>query len=419
MFLILLLCSTHLVFGTTNTASSERLGWTSAPNFRGTTDIIWSSLCTIFLCVWTVLHLNVPTSGTPRWKTNLRKIKWMGIGALGPEFVTAFAGAQWSYARRGTKKIKDLDPNWTNTHSFFADMGGVRLRLLDHEFPIVSTHIFCLLRDQHIQPLEITTAMIDDRTKADVFAKTFTMCQTLWFIVQCIARLIQGLSITSLEVTTIAFVVCTIGTYALWWSKPKGVFVPVVIRKELTLADIVGTEKALTWQYSPLDAYDDLRPSLLADVFSVLPGYIHIDKSRQTQKRRLRNDRLPPEDRDMLLNIILFCISLSYASVYLAGWNLSYPSALEQLLWHISTSLVTAMVLAFFILDIGMAAWYAVVRKKDAPAVGATRVGICILIAICYIIARAYLLVEAFVSLRSVPASSYETVHWTKFIPHL
>jgi hypothetical protein len=261
--------------------------------------------------------------------------------------------------------------------------------------------------------------MIDDRTKADVFAKTFTVCQTLWFIVQCIARLIQGLSITSLEVTTIAFVVCTIGTYALWWSKPKGVFVPVVIRKELTLADIVGTEKALTWQYSPLDAYDNLRPSLLADVFSVLPWYIHIDKSRQTQKRRLRNDRLPPEDRDMLLNIILFCISLSYASVYLAGWNLSYPSALEQLLWHISISLVTAMVLAYFILDIGMAAWYAVVRKKDAPAVGATRVGICILIAICYIIARAYLLVEAFVSLRSVPASSYETVHWAKFIPHL
>jgi hypothetical protein len=94
--------------------------------------------------------MDCPPSECPhKWDIPLenqpQKNQMMGIGALGPEFVTAFAGAQWSYARRGTKKIKDLDPNWTNTHSFFADMGGVRLRLLDHEFPLSqpTSSVFC------------------------------------------------------------------------------------------------------------------------------------------------------------------------------------------------------------------------------------------------------------------------------------
>jgi hypothetical protein len=37
---------------------------------------------------------------------------------------------------------------------------------------------------------------------------------------------------------------------------------------------------------------------------------------------------------------------------------------------------------------------------------------------IFYILARAYLTIEGLVSLRSVPVSMYETVEWSKFIPH-
>lgn len=32
----------------------------SAPNVRGTLDILWSCLATIIACTYTVLHLNIP-----------------------------------------------------------------------------------------------------------------------------------------------------------------------------------------------------------------------------------------------------------------------------------------------------------------------------------------------------------------------
>ena len=45
-----------------NGTSTARQGWTSSPNGRGTVDIIWQCSSTIFLCCWTVLCLNVPSS---------------------------------------------------------------------------------------------------------------------------------------------------------------------------------------------------------------------------------------------------------------------------------------------------------------------------------------------------------------------
>src|SRR4051812_33110876 len=38
--------------------------WVSAPNIRGTSDILYSCLLTLFACIYTALHLNVPPRGT-------------------------------------------------------------------------------------------------------------------------------------------------------------------------------------------------------------------------------------------------------------------------------------------------------------------------------------------------------------------
>ena len=35
-------------------------GWASQPNNRGTLDILWSCLFTVFLCTWVMLFLNLP-----------------------------------------------------------------------------------------------------------------------------------------------------------------------------------------------------------------------------------------------------------------------------------------------------------------------------------------------------------------------
>ena len=86
----------------------------------------------------------------------------------------------------------------------------------------------------------ISPAAIEDRSKADGVAKLFTIIQTSWFILQCLARLKQHLSITTLELSIIAFVVCTIGTNIMWFAKSKDVLVPVVLNINYTLENLLA-----------------------------------------------------------------------------------------------------------------------------------------------------------------------------------
>lgn len=64
---------------------------------------------------------------------------------------------------------------------------------------------------------------IQDFSKADAFTKGFACVQSVWLMVQSIARASQGLPITQLELSTIDFVICALIMYLLWWEKPFGV----------------------------------------------------------------------------------------------------------------------------------------------------------------------------------------------------
>jgi hypothetical protein len=70
---------------------------------------------------------------------------------------------------------------------------------------------------------------IQDRSKGDVFSKGFAFLQTTWFIARCIARVVYGLTITQLELATVAFAALNGILYFLWWNKPQDVACPVPI----------------------------------------------------------------------------------------------------------------------------------------------------------------------------------------------
>lgn len=78
----------------------------------------------------------------------------------------------------------------------------------------------------------ITATEIKDRSKADFMAKTIAFLQTTWFILQCIARAIQHLDLTELELVTLALAVLGGIIAFFWWDKPLGVqvAVPVYLR---------------------------------------------------------------------------------------------------------------------------------------------------------------------------------------------
>jgi len=79
----------------------------------------------------------------------------------------------------------------------------------------------------------ITEKEIQDRSKGDALSKGLVVIQTGWFLLQCIARKVERLPITELEVATLAFATLNFATYALWWHKPLNVQRPFrVLRKQ-------------------------------------------------------------------------------------------------------------------------------------------------------------------------------------------
>jgi hypothetical protein len=106
-------------FSTNCTIPTESTTIVSPANIRGTFDILWSGLFTIFICIWTVQHLNVPEQRNGRdqgwrgdlkwaWKGFLIKLKWMGFTLMFPEFLVAKALADMITARKSMEKVKTL-----------------------------------------------------------------------------------------------------------------------------------------------------------------------------------------------------------------------------------------------------------------------------------------------------------------------
>ena len=109
-------------------------GWVSTDCGRGTSDILWSCLATIFLCVWTVIHLPVPYYRGASPLSLRQRVVRSGIGTallsvIAPEFLTINALRELTTSWQRKVKMKGLtQTNWTLTHQFFLDMGGVCLK---------------------------------------------------------------------------------------------------------------------------------------------------------------------------------------------------------------------------------------------------------------------------------------------------
>ena len=82
----------------------------------------------------------------------------------------------------------------------------------------------------------LTRGEIEDRSKADALAKSIAFLQTMWFLIQCIARYHQRLVLTELELVTVALASLNFFTFAIWWDKPLDVKEPIriYVQKNLT-----------------------------------------------------------------------------------------------------------------------------------------------------------------------------------------
>ena len=139
-----------------------------------------------------------------------------------------------------SKRKKKSAPNklhWTTEDAFFAVIGGYAVRS-DTFWPswdsetLTFTHIGIIELARLGLLTKADPETVSDKSKADVITKVIVCIQASWYLFQCIARAIQGLSVTLLEVHVLAHVACTFVMYYFWFYKPYNVDHPVLLTDE-------------------------------------------------------------------------------------------------------------------------------------------------------------------------------------------
>ena len=70
-------------------------------------------------------------------------------------------------------------------------------------------------------------------------SRLITVCQATWFTITSIARPIQGLSLTTFELTALSFIVVFFAISFCWLYKPMGVSRAITLRMETKIKVIV------------------------------------------------------------------------------------------------------------------------------------------------------------------------------------
>ncbi|TFK59235.1 hypothetical protein BDN72DRAFT_781013 [Pluteus cervinus] len=420
------------------------------PQDRSLVDIVRSCVLTIFACIYTALHPNIPDPEAKLWQKICARLKMSFYMLIAPEAVIWWAMRQWY----GARKIAYW---WTTTHGHFVQMGGLEAIHPDGRREVVDPDYLWrdwmdeYLLNGRINPSELRfpKKQVQDRSKGDFLSKGLVALQTSWFVLECIARFQQHLPITELEVVTLAFAVLNIITYGFWWDKPLDVNcqVPVHIkpeerniRREEDSNDVTaggdnkeGNQLPMTpigqdQGNEDVTAPTRMRGGRLGKSSSIGKRLLHVPRlimrpfmalvlpiqdmfqCEQIEKGARHVPMFYGYDIEVkyLLRIrLMSClIGMIFAGIHFIAWNSHFPTHVELVLWRSSSLIV--LVIPFLV---GLFGIFLVFK--------AIRWALYVLGPILYILARISLIIQAFISLRDLQPTVFQNVAWTSYIPHL
>jgi hypothetical protein len=347
-------------------------------------------------------------------------------------------------------------PHFGLVHAFYATMGGFAfygsygddslnaeesLRKISTnprhtvDVPSTRTVIYIMKYFPHIIT-DITEDSILDRAGSNSLSKAILIAQVAWFCTNCGSRLIQGLPLSLLEVSTAAHAFCTLLTYFVWWSKPINIAAPTIMR-EKEAREVYALLKCSHGEYDkPLEmawkmaagepstatgTHSSKKIALAANALQhLLPT-----PERPPYFSRLSNFHLsiPGSDQiqargDAFYESITTVLSpILYGLVHFLAWGDQFPTSMERLFWRVSSFVVTCsglvgtlvMLIMKFILD-----WLGVGRRVLLSILGINFV----IFFFVHVLASGFLIAESFRQLFFLNPAAYQLPSWTNYWPH-
>jgi hypothetical protein len=422
------------------TSPGDRLmGFVAEPDGRGTLGILWSCLAVLFLNTWTVLHVNIPSPYNTAWRKWLHRLKCWAICVVVPDAISATAFSQWRCARKSATEMKTRLPWWTMEHSFYAEMGGYRVQddTNGQQYTFRIAQLAWLLRKKLITLPEISRDDLCDRSNANGIAKALALAQSSWFIAQSIARIDQRLPLTTLEIEVVPFVAATWLIYLFWWKKPFDIETYTVIHVERLLPedlrslaeDTCSPRKAHEWwRPAPKEIHDlswdfywfektmNMKTLTAISTSHLIPADLSRVVSHTSAEGKVADWYRPavneshPSEWEAWDDLMIYAVGIFFNGLQLAAWRFTFPTPIESLLWKISVLTMLGSVTAWVPVAFLFSCLSPTSLAKHTPFY---------LLVGCYGIARIYVVVEVFAGLRALPAGVFETVKWSKYIPHL
>ena len=305
----------------------------------------------------------------------------------------------------------------------------------DVTYSFVGLELVWLHLNGFIEIPELPEERIKGWSNTDSLAKLLACTQSLWFLINCLGRVIQQLPFSTLEIFTVSFIGCTWINYYFWWHKPQGLvtitFIHVPHLLERTLD---AMEKAV-----PLDRRGEWRNFTLSSITNVGDNFRRKRTAiEQVTRKSLRvieltgmnnlqlgsdRERLDWEDlmNDAMLGYWgeswqLACATfpgILNSAFDIVAWNFVFPTRVESLLWKISTCTTTGLALVTMVYT--LVDW-AVTNKKDRQQLESITFK-CYATVFSFL--RLYVIVEIFIGLRALPGGVFRTVDWSRYIPHI
>ncbi|KAH6907708.1 hypothetical protein BKA70DRAFT_1283728 [Coprinopsis sp. MPI-PUGE-AT-0042] len=474
----------------TNSTSSQVTEAQSDNNTRSIRQIIWACLSVVFACTWTAVHPNVYGYRSTQWQRTKRRTLLFLLALFMPEVNLVWSVRQWIGARDITRRMNNItevpkdqphwwsnvlpgalqlfkylielpsrclcawrsrnqpaDPaefQWTDVHSHFLQMGGYIFKFEDGHGYVDMRHLFVPNSSPEGNARAVREALLQrrdrveeltDKSKTNLLARTIAYGQMLWFCANFIGRLVEGLTITKLEVASLAYVAMTLATYYFWMDKPLDVDCPIIVAEgtEGSFGKLGTSNPPIVLRFTQFLDWnsDDIGQSVLIAVknmlivfwnavmalchlfMMILPDeWDSVDNQHADQYPFLAFWEAGAAQNSPLATYLSAFSYAAFGGVHCIAWNFAPYSEVEQWLWRVASVTVAAVPLLVPVIQ-----WLTDIVNKY---LGRALV-LLILIPgfLVFVPARMVILILPFLELTHLPADAFKTVSWDDFFPHI